>query len=51
MNRRIARYKLSIQNEVKDDHNGFVIIMVIREGEHSHVGKKTQIRGKRFNKY
>ena len=45
----MVKYELSIPKELKDDSNGFVIISVIREGDHSHLEKKTQIRGKKYD--
>jgi hypothetical protein len=40
-----ARYKLFIPKEIKEDDNGFVVIHVVKEGDHTHSDIKTQIRG------
>jgi hypothetical protein len=31
--------------EIKEDDNGFVVIHVVKEGDHTHSDIKTQIRG------
>ena len=38
-------YSLSITNELVDESAGFVIIDVVKSGDHIHEDKKTQIRG------
>jgi predicted peptidase len=40
-----AKYKLFIPKEIKYDDNGFVVIHVVKEGDHTHSDIKTQIRG------
>ncbi len=43
-----AKYKLTIPKEIKDDDRSFVVINVIKEGDHSHSQIKTRIRGKQY---